>query len=214
MKLDLYEKLRSVPSEAQKPITAGRLKGMTDINPMWRIKALTEQFGVCGIGWYTKVLEMRLHEGANGEVVATVDIELYIKHNNEWSMGIFGTGGSKFIAKESSGMFTSDEAFKMAYTDAISVACKALGMGADIYYAKDRTKYTAAEEEPETKAETKASVKATPKQLEILKKVYTGDNLVGLLKANNISKIEDLSLEKASELIGKLKKKAEEKANG
>lgn len=210
MNLDLYEKLRSVPSEAQKPITAGRLKGMTDINPMWRIKALTEQFGVCGIGWYTKVLEMRLHEGANGEVVATVDIELYIKQNNEWSMGIFGTGGSKFIAKESSGMFTSDEAFKMAYTDAISVACKALGMGADIYYAKDRTKYTATEEEPETKA----SVKATPKQLEILKKVYTGDNLVGLLKANNISKIEDLSLEKASELIGKLKKKAEEKANG
>jgi hypothetical protein len=153
---------------------------------------------------------MRLHEGANGEVVATVDIELYIKQNNEWSMGIFGTGGSKFIAKETSGMFTSDEAFKMAYTDAISVACKALGMGADIYYAKDRTKYTTTEEEPETKTSTKA----TPKQLEILKKVYTGDNLVGLLKANNISKIEDLSLEKASELIGKLKKKAEEKANG
>jgi hypothetical protein len=29
----------------------------------------------------------------------------------------------------------------MALTDAISVACKALGMGADVYFEKDRTKY-------------------------------------------------------------------------
>ena len=29
----------------------------------------------------------------------------------------------------------------MALTDAISVACKSLGFGADIYFGKDRTKY-------------------------------------------------------------------------
>ena len=48
--LELYEKFRVVPNEAKKTITAGRLKGKTDINPMWRIKALTEAFGPCGIG--------------------------------------------------------------------------------------------------------------------------------------------------------------------
>lgn len=47
--LEIYEKVREVPEKAQKKIEAGRLKGMTDINPMWRIKVLTEQFGVCGI---------------------------------------------------------------------------------------------------------------------------------------------------------------------
>ena len=31
----------------------------------------------------------------------------------------------------------------MATTDAISVACKQLGIGADIYFANDRTKYDA-----------------------------------------------------------------------
>ena len=46
--LDLYDKVRAVPKEAQKQISGGRLNGMTDINPMWRIKTLTEQFGVCG----------------------------------------------------------------------------------------------------------------------------------------------------------------------
>ena len=46
--------------------------------------------------------------------------------------------------------------------------------------------------------------KATPKQLEVLKKHYTGENLEKLLRINQIEKIEDLPMEKASELIGKL----------
>lgn len=37
---------------------------------------------------------------------------------------------------------TSDECYKMAYTDAISVAAKALGIGADVYWAAGRTKYS------------------------------------------------------------------------
>lgn len=44
-KMTIYEQCREVPKDAQKPIAAGRLKGKTDINPMWRIKKLTELFG-------------------------------------------------------------------------------------------------------------------------------------------------------------------------
>ena len=47
------------------------------------------------------------------------------------------------MAKERSGLYTSDECFKMALTDAISVACKALGFAADIYWEADASKYTA-----------------------------------------------------------------------
>lgn len=43
--LAIYNKVRQVPDEAKKRITGGRLNGMTDINPMWRIKAMTELFG-------------------------------------------------------------------------------------------------------------------------------------------------------------------------
>ena len=46
---------------------------------------------------------------------------------------------------------------------------------------------------------------ATPKQLEVLKRVYIGDNLTKLLQVNGISKIEDLPMETASTLISKLK---------
>lgn len=138
--LDIYNKYREVPKEAQKPIQGGRMKGKTDINPMWRIKALTEQFGACGIGWYYTPVKKWL-EVCGNETAAFVDIELFVKADGEWSKPISGTGGSMLVAKEKNGVFVSDECFKMATTDAISVACKQLGFGADIYWGADRSKY-------------------------------------------------------------------------
>ena len=131
--LDLYEKVRSVPDSAKKTIKGGRTSGMTDINPMWRIKVLTEQFGPCGIGWYYIPTRKWLETSGN-EIAAFVDIELYIKVGGEWSKPIPGNGGSMFAAKEKSGIYVSDECYKMATTDAISVACKQLGIGADVYW--------------------------------------------------------------------------------
>lgn len=142
--LEIYNKLKSVPEEAKKKITGGRLKGMTDIKPMWRIEKLTETFGMCGIGWKAPIKNKEIIEGANGEKIAIVDIDLYVKVNGEWSEPIEGTGGSSFISNEKSGLYTSDECFKMAYTDALSVACKSLGMGADVYWGD--SKYNTKEE--------------------------------------------------------------------
>lgn len=141
--LDIYEECRKVPDNAQKPISAGRLKGKTDINPMWRIKKLTELFGPCGIGWYYDV-ENKWTEEAGGEIAAFVDINLYINYGGEWSKPIHGTGGSMLAANEKGGLHLSDECYKMATTDAISVACKQLGIGADVYWNADSTKYSAA----------------------------------------------------------------------
>lgn len=162
--LSIYNKARQVPEEAKKSIVGGRLKGMTDINPMWRIKTLTELFGPVGKGWYYEILEENIEEGANGEKVAFTKINLYVKYENEWSKPIVGTGGSSFVAKEKSGLYTSDECFKMALTDAISVSCKALGVGADVYYAKDRSKYDSGED-PEPNNPTAPNKPATTKPL-------------------------------------------------
>lgn len=147
--LKIYNDVRVVPKSAQKEIKAGRLKGMTDINPQWRIEKLTEVFGPCGLGWYAVELKREFVNGANDEVMCFVDIELYVNYKKPlnsdtdmWSKPIYGTGGSSFVAKESKGLYTSDEVVKMAYTDAISVACKQLGFGADVYWSKSESKYT------------------------------------------------------------------------
>lgn len=149
--LEIYNKLRECPTEAIKPINAGRLKGMSDINPMWRIKALTEVFGPCGIGWWYTIDKQWLEAGNGPEIAAFCNITLFYKWAGEESHGIPGTGGSGFVKVEKNGPYTSDECFKMALTDAISVAAKALGAAADIYWQKDRTKY----DQPSTPAPEK-----------------------------------------------------------
>lgn len=142
--LDLYNSWRAVPEDAQKTIQGGNLNGKTDINPMWRIKTLTEKFGPIGFGWYTKITEhwcdQQVIDGKT-EVVAWVRVELYVNMDGKWSMPIEGVGGSKYAGK-GRGAELNDEAFKMAETDAVSVACKKLGIGADIYWSGDNTKYT------------------------------------------------------------------------
>ena len=140
--LEIYSRVCEVPGNAQKKIAAGRLKGFTDINPMWRIKKLTEVFGACGIGWYTDDIKHWLEDGADGTKTAHVTLNLYVKVDGEWSKPIFGIGGASYISNEKSGAYTSDECFKMAYTDALSVACKALGFGADVYWEAGRSKYS------------------------------------------------------------------------
>ena len=140
--LNLYNAVREVPKEAQKSIGGGRLKGMTDINPMWRIKKLTEQFGPCGIGWKYVIKRTWVETAmAKDEITANMEIDLYYKFNGEWSEPIPGIGGSMLVASERNGLYVNDECYKMALTDAISVACKALGMGANVYWNKDNTKY-------------------------------------------------------------------------
>jgi len=139
--LSIYNRVRMVPEEAKKEISGGRLAGMTDINPMWRIKKLTEEFGPCGEGWKTADVSYEAIP-ADGLMVVKCTLNLYVKNDQKWSEPIFGVGGSMLIAKEKNGRYVDDEAYKKAYTDAISVACKALGFGADIYWDKDTSKYT------------------------------------------------------------------------
>lgn len=158
--MELYNLVREVPKNAQKTIKGGRLNGYTDINPMWRIQKLTETFGPCGIGWKYTIDREWIEAVVNGEVAAFVDISLYYKWNGAWSEAVPGTGGSSLVAKERAGLYTSDECFKMALTDAISVAAKAIGMGADIYWSAGRTKYDN-EQEPTGEA-PKAFAKAKP----------------------------------------------------
>lgn len=132
-----WEKLSQPPRTALKTIGGGRLKGMTDVNPQWRYKAMTEAYGACGEGWKYSIDRLWIEDGTNGEKVAFAQISLKVGGE-----AIPGIGGSMFIANEKSGLRTNDEAFKMAVTDALSVAMKMLGVASAIYEGRwDGTKY-------------------------------------------------------------------------
>lgn len=139
--VDLADNLRfynqgcEVPADALKEIRAGRLKGMSDVNPMWRMKRMTEIFGPCGFGWkYT--IDRQWIEVYGEEVKCFCNVSLYVRdpETKEWSDAIPGNGGSAIVSKESKGAYINDEGYKMALTDALSIAMKPLGIGANIWY--------------------------------------------------------------------------------
>lgn len=140
-----WDKLSRPPADALKEIRGGRLKGKTDINPMWRYQAMTEEFGIVGDGWKYEIVNLWTVPAANNQMFAYAQVNLYVKRaGGEWGEAIPGIGGSMMIEKESAGLHSNDEAYKMAVTDALSVAMKMLGVAAEIYAGRwDGSKYMA-----------------------------------------------------------------------
>ena len=90
-----------------------------------------------------ELINQKIYEGdANGRFVyyrlsfflqETGDLTATISANSRYRLWVNG--------QPVSSVHIDDEAYKKAYTDAISVACKALGFAADVYYREDETKY-------------------------------------------------------------------------
>lgn len=160
--IKIYESLARPPKEALRTITGGKLNGKTDINPQWRYKAMTEKFGLVGLGWKYDVQKLWTERGAGNEMLAFAQVAVFVKDGDVWSEPIVGIGGSKLVNTEKGASVSNDEGYKMAVTDAFSTALKMLGVAADIYAGlwdgskyKDipqtQSKQTAPKEKPKLK---------------------------------------------------------------
>jgi len=204
--MTIWDKLRTPHKDALKTIQAGRLKGMSDINPQWRLMAMTEQFGPIGVGWWYSVVAVEYPLGPEGQVACMVQIEMYIIQDGKTSSPISGVGGSTLVAKESKGLRLNDEALKMATTDALSVAMKQLGVAADVYMNNmDGSKY----QKPEDVAAMSEEISQEQGQ-EILQLINdSGADIDEFLKYFKIGMVEQLVVsqyKKAKDML--LKKKA------
>ena len=147
--LAIYNQVRSVPADALSPIEGGPMKGKSNINPQWRFEMLTSLFGPVGQGWKVEQVARWTEATGQGEVAVFCEVNLYVRQGGQWSQPIFGQGGNMLMRRSTEwvngqpvqSVHIDDEAYKKAYTDAISVACKALGFAADVYYREDETKY-------------------------------------------------------------------------
>lgn len=156
--LRFYNQGRTVPADALKMIKAGRLKGMSDINPMWRMKRITEIFGPVGFGWkYT--VDRQWAEAYGQDVKVFCNVSLFVRdpETKEWSDAIPGIGGSTVVSVEKNGVYVNDEAYKMALTDALSIAMKPLGIGADIWYGERATGHNESKYEYYTRTDGNAA---------------------------------------------------------
>ena len=131
--IELWDKLKTPPHDALKEITGGRNKGMSDISPQWRYKAMTEIFGPCGTGWNLSIEKLWTSPGTEGQVFAFAQVHVIFKEGENWSDPIPGVGGAMLIDKEKKGLHCDDDAFKKAVTDATGTALKMIGVAADVY---------------------------------------------------------------------------------
>ena len=159
-----WKKLQQPPEWALKKITGGRLQGMTDIKPQWRIAVMNEVFGVCGDGWKFEIVDYRQETGSEGQVFAFAHVCVYYKTSgSDWSEAVPGIGGSMLVSKEKSGLYNNDEAYKMAVTDALSSALKMIGVAQDIYMGNwNGSKYVERKQPNEAKPSKAAKPKNDP----------------------------------------------------
>jgi hypothetical protein len=213
-KMKLWNALAKPPESSLKKIQAGRLKGMTDIKPQWRYKAMTEYFGPCGEGWKYDIVEMKTFDGSDGQVVAIVTINLFYakgitSHGTVWSDPVPGIGGSMLIANERNGPHTSDEAFKMALTDALSYAMSKIGVAAEIYMGNwNGSKYK--DDEPaktSAKREEKSMTRGEfGKAVTVIKAAIGDDKYHEICTSYKVNQASELSTDKWQEFLSDMGK--------
>lgn len=113
---------------------------------------------------------------------------------------------NKSILIENITSFDVNKAIQRGLTKAVARH----GLGLYIYAGEDLPETKKAEDKEEKNSinkEVSNELLISPIQIEILNKKYNGENLNKLLKVNNINRINELTLKKASELIKKINEK-------
>lgn len=184
--------------KANESIKTTDIKGKDYAEVNQRIKAFRQVYPTGAI-----ITDMTSNE--NGVCVFKATCGYY----DESGLVILGTGTA--FESQNSTFINKTSYIENCETSAVGRALGMCGFGIDTSVASAEEVQNAINNQGN---DAKTDLKATPKQIEVLKQAYVGANLTKLLEANGITAIEELSMTKASEIIGKLKKKAEDKANG
>lgn len=116
-----------------KPFKRGGGFTGTAIKPIWSYRRMTEEFGPCGIGWGVGEPVFQVVPGPEGEMLVFCTASVWYAHGSEIARTIYGVGGDKVVGKNKYGLNSDDEAFKKAFTDAVTNALKLIGVGADVH---------------------------------------------------------------------------------
>ena len=139
--MKFYSQIAAPPAEAIKPIQGGNLKGKSDINPQWKIEAMTSVFGPCGIGWKFNIADEKTFQCGDGQILLFLTVALMYHDGEGWSEPVYGCGGDFIVEKNKNGLVPNDEAYKMCLTDALGNAMKCIGVAADVYRGLWDSKY-------------------------------------------------------------------------
>ncbi len=160
--LRLWNRLKRTDPRATKPFTrAGGFRG-TQIDPAWRLQAMTEAFGPVGQGWGYEQIEWTIVERM---VFACVRVWYRDSDTGEKCFSGPQWGGTELMRRRRDGSEEpNDEAFKMSVTDALGKCLLQLGLAADVYLGLfDDSKYR---EESEAYFQARSNPELQPAAIE------------------------------------------------
>lgn len=122
---------RTDPEFTKQFSKGGGFKG-TATNATYLIKKATKMFGPIGIGWGWNIMEEHFVDGAKGDKVHYLKLQLWYKWNGERGE-VEHFGQTTFVGTNKNGQYTDEEAPKKSLTDALSKSLSTLGFAADIH---------------------------------------------------------------------------------
>ena len=204
--LKITEELKTVEKNLSVPVTKNNsYKAVGERDVLDAVKPLEAKYGVYSYAYDRKIIE-------NGELTSTrKDFQTgEVKELKQLYMRLEVV--YRFVNVDNPEEFVEIK----TYGDGIDSGDKAAGKAmtyADKYALLKAYKISTGEDpDQEASDELKSykDEKASQRQLAMISKYYKGDILQKLLSTNNITKLEDLSKAKASELITKIMQKEKE----
>ncbi len=204
--LKITEELKTVEKNLSVPVTKNNsYKAVGERDVLDAVKPLEAKYGVYSYAYDRKIIE-------NGELTSTrKDFQTgEVKELNQLYMRLEVV--YRFVNVDNPEEYVEIK----TYGDGIDSGDKAAGKAmtyADKYALLKAYKISTGEDpdqEPSDELKSYKDEKATERQLAMISKYYKGDILQKLLSTNNITKLEDLSKAKASELITKIMQKEKE----
>jgi len=139
-----WDRVMKTDPRRVKPITGKQYKGNSP-QPYYLVERMTEEFGMCGIGWGLNILSERMERMTDTDVLHVALIELWYRKGDQVGK-IQQVGQTKAAYKSSKGaMIVDEDAPKKSVTDAMTKCMSYLGFSGDIFSGHwDDSKYVQA----------------------------------------------------------------------
>ena len=130
--MEFWQSVKKTDPKRVKPITGKPYQGNSP-QPYYLVERMTEQFGMCGIGWGINIISERMERLTETDVLHIAVIELwYIHCDKRGSISQIGQTKACYLTNANK-MMIDEDAPKKSVTDAMTKCMSYLGFAGDIF---------------------------------------------------------------------------------
>lgn len=139
--LEFWDRVKKTDPRRVKAITGKQYKGNSP-QPYYLVERMTEEFGMCGIGWGIRIISERMERMTDTDLLHVAHVEVwYMKGDKRGSIEQVGQTKAAYMTSKGS-MMVDEDAPKKSVTDAMTKCMSYLGFSGDIFSGHwDDSKY-------------------------------------------------------------------------